>query len=98
MAGCSSSWSWRSAACGIAPIYAAPELFEGLVSSFSDQYSLAIVYQEMLTGQRPIAGSNNRQLILEHTRGIPNLNPLPPSDRPALAGAGQEPRGPSPHL
>jgi len=39
---------------GVTPVYAAPETFEGKVSRFSDQYSLAIVYQELLTGQPAI--------------------------------------------
>src|SRR5436305_7911939 len=41
---------------GVTPVYAAPETFDGKVSRFSDQYSLAIVYQELLTGQRPFLG------------------------------------------
>src|SRR6516164_3750338 len=47
---------------GVTPLYAAPETFEGKVSGHSDQYSLAIVYQEMLTGKRPFDGKNARQL------------------------------------
>ena len=39
---------------GVTPVYAAPETFDGWVSRFSDQYSLAIVYQELLTGQPPV--------------------------------------------
>src|SRR6266849_2180622 len=35
------------------PVYAAPETFEGNLSPFCDQYSLAVVYQELLTGKRP---------------------------------------------
>src|SRR5690348_10906657 len=35
---------------GLTPIYAAPEVFDDRPSQRSDQYSLAIVYQEMLTG------------------------------------------------
>src|SRR5437763_4251283 len=34
----------------ITPLYAAPEVFLGQISPRSDQYSLAIVYQELLTG------------------------------------------------
>src|SRR5207244_13015389 len=33
---------------GVTPVYAAPETFDGWLSRYSDQYSLAIVYQEML--------------------------------------------------
>src|SRR5438105_5852413 len=45
---------------GVTPVYAAPETFDGWVSRFSDQYSLAIVYQELLTGHRPFLGNHVR--------------------------------------
>src|SRR5262245_4007884 len=38
---------------GVTPLYAAPETFNSRISDRSDQYSLAIVYMELLTGQRP---------------------------------------------
>src|SRR5437870_2019104 len=47
---------------GVTPVYAAPETFDGWVSRFSDQYSLAIVFQELLMGLRPFSGNNVRQL------------------------------------
>ena len=72
---------------GITPIYASPETFEGKASRTSDQYSLAIVYQELLTGVRPYVGKNARQLLMEHMRGAPNLEPLPPGDRAIVARA-----------
>src|SRR6185437_14327591 len=70
---------------GVTPVYAAPETFDGWVSRYCDQYSLAIVYQELLTGQRPFSGNNIRQLILQHLQTAPNVSPLPPSDQPAIA-------------
>ena len=70
---------------GVTPVYAAPETFDGWVSRFSDQYSLGIVYQELLTGQRPFSGNNVRQLILQHLQATPNLSVLPAGDRPAIA-------------
>jgi serine/threonine protein kinase len=66
---------------GITPVYAAPETFDGVVSRFCDQYSLAIVYQELLTGQRPFAGTSLQQLIMQHLNAQPNLTPLPKGDR-----------------
>jgi serine/threonine protein kinase len=72
---------------GVTPVYAAPETFEGYVSRFSDQYSLAIVFQELLSGVRPFSGSNARQLMLQHLQAKPNLDPLPPPDRPVIARA-----------
>jgi hypothetical protein len=72
---------------GVTPVYAAPETFEGKVSRFSDQYSLAIVYQELLTGQRPYSGTTLRQLVLQHCQGSPDLKPLPGHDRPIILRA-----------
>src|SRR5689334_12851089 len=72
---------------GVTPVYAAPETFDGWVSRFCDQYSLGIVYQELLTGQRPFKGTNVRQLILQHLQTPPNVESLPPADRPAIARA-----------
>jgi serine/threonine protein kinase len=72
---------------GVTPVYAAPETFDGWVSRFSDQYSLAIVYQELLTGKRPFVGSNVRQLILQHLQATPNVSGLPPEDRPVILKA-----------
>ena len=72
---------------GVTPVYAAPETFDGFVSRFCDQYSLAIVYQELLTGQRPFAGTNVHQLIMQHVQGKPNLASLPPEDQPSIGRA-----------
>src|SRR5205823_14416906 len=66
---------------------AAPETFDGWLSRFSDQYSLAIVYQELLTGQRPFDGKTMRQLVLQHIQGIPDLSPLPAAERAIVARA-----------
>jgi serine/threonine protein kinase len=77
----------------ISPRYAAPELFRGSMSPASDQYSLAIVYQELLTGTVPFSGKNARQLALQHTAELPDLTALPASDRCAIARAlSKEPR------
>src|SRR5579872_4206837 len=72
---------------GVTPVYAAPETFDGWVSRFSDQYSLAIVYQELLTGQRPFNGTNIRHLILQHLQARPNVAPLPVGDQALIARA-----------
>src|SRR5260221_8019611 len=79
--------SQASVTGGITPVYAAPETFDGRVTRFSDQYSLAIVFQELLTGQRPFAGANVRQLILQHLQAQPNMSPLEERDRPIIARA-----------
>jgi serine/threonine protein kinase len=69
------------------PPYSSPELFRGGVSPFSDQYSLAIVYQELLTGTFPFKGKNARQLAIQHDQSTPDLAPLPATDRPIAARA-----------
>ena len=69
---------------GVTPIYAPPEAFDGRVSRYSDQYSLAIVYEEMLTGTRPFPGTTALQLAAQHTSSPPLLDPLPPHDRPII--------------
>ncbi|HEY1378302.1 MAG TPA: tubulin-like doman-containing protein, partial [Gemmataceae bacterium] len=72
---------------GVTPVYAAPETFDDRVTRFSDQYSLAVVYQELLTGIRPFNGANTRQLILQHLSHPPDLKPLPECDRAAVGKA-----------
>src|SRR5262249_11265079 len=72
---------------GVTPVYAAPETFDGVVSRYCDQYNLAIVYQELLTGQRPYNGTNVRQLLMQHLTGTPDLSSLPPPDRPIIGRA-----------
>jgi eukaryotic-like serine/threonine-protein kinase len=76
-----------SAAGGATPVYAPPEAFDGKVSRASDQYSLAIVYQEMLTGTRPFQGESTLQLAMQHVHGRPLLKPLPGQDRSIIARA-----------
>lgn len=77
----------RSLVGGMTPTYAAPELFDGRASEQSDQYSLAIVYQEMLTGILPFPGQTPAQLAAQHTQSAPQLNVLPAHDRPIIAQA-----------
>jgi serine/threonine protein kinase len=72
---------------GMAPRYSAPEIFLGGFSSRSDQYSLAVLYQELLTGQPPFSGQNARQLSFRHLHEKPDLGPLPATDRPVLERA-----------
>lgn len=77
----------QSLMSGMTPAYAAPELFDGRPGTKSDQYSLAIVYQEMLTGVRPFPGTTPAQLAAQHVHGKPNLRPLPQSDQAIMAKA-----------
>lgn len=72
---------------GVTPVYAAPETFEGWVSRHSDQYSLAIVYQELVCGQRPFNGTTGRQLLLQHLQAEPDVSPLTVGDQAVVGRA-----------
>jgi len=72
---------------GFTPLYGPPEIYEGQPSRASDQYSLAIVYQVMLTGIPPFAGRSAAQLTAQHLRSTPDLSSLQPVDRPVIARA-----------
>ncbi len=72
---------------GMTPAYAAPELFDGRPGKYSDQYSLAIVYQEMLSGVRPFPGNTPAQLAAQHMHGKPDLRSLPKGDISIIAKA-----------
>ncbi len=72
---------------GLTPLYAPPEVFEGHPSHHSDQYSLAIVFQELLTGRVPFSGKSAARLGLQHAKAPPDLGSLPDEDRPAIERA-----------
>ena len=72
---------------GVTPLYAPPETFAGKIHQHSDQYSLAIVYQELLTSQRPFSGKNARALAQQHMHEEPELRSLPEAERPLVARA-----------
>jgi serine/threonine protein kinase len=72
---------------GVTPLYAAPEILRGSFSRHSDQYSLAIAYQQLLTGTVPFWDENLYQLVHQHLSFEPNLNDLPVADRPLVARA-----------
>ena len=72
---------------GMTPLYSAPEVFQGRPTCFSDQYSLAVLYQEMLTGCLPFSGTTSAELTLQHMHDEPNLEPLPLADRYIIARA-----------
>ncbi len=71
----------------VTPTYAAPELYRGQISPHCDQYSLAIVYMELLTGHLPFQAKSARQLALLHSSQEPDLAPLLEVERPIIAQA-----------
>lgn len=68
------------------PQYAAPETFEGKITSRSDQYSLAVTYCQLRGGQLPFTGAIN-QIIYGHLSKEPDLSGLPEEERPIVAKA-----------
>ncbi|WP_442484604.1 protein kinase domain-containing protein [Aeoliella sp. SH292] len=72
---------------GMTPLYSAPEVFDDAPTSRSDQYSLAIVYQQMLTGQLPFSGRTPAQLAKQHTQAEPVLHMLTEGDRRVIGRA-----------
>lgn len=72
---------------GLTPLYAPPEVFDGRPSRWSDQYSLAIVYQEMLTGELPFPGTTAVQLAKQHLHARPRVSALPEQDQAAVLRA-----------
>ena len=67
--------------------YAAPELFDGQISRHADQYSLALIFQEMLTGVHAFRNLNARQMASTRQRGKPDLGMMPATDRVLLLRA-----------
>ncbi len=79
---------------GLTPRYAAPEVVNGQVDYRSDQYSLALVYQEMLTGTFPFRATSAAQILLMHATAAPDLAALPVGDRgPVGRALAKDPRG-----
>ena len=72
---------------GLSPAYTSPESFTGEVSLYSDQYGLAIVYQEMLTGTRPFRGRTVLQLSDQHLHARPNLASLSSGEQSVIGRA-----------
>lgn len=68
--------------CQGTPLYMAPEQFEGLVSPKSDQYALACLAYELLTGRRPFLPPNPgwETIWYHHAKVVPE----PPSQFNAL--------------
>ncbi len=72
---------------GFTPRYTAPEVLMGRVDMRSDQYSLALVFVELLTGGFPFPGKTAQQLVVQHVSLPPDLSLLPEADRPAVLRA-----------
>ena len=67
-------------------VYAAPEVFAGTIGDRSDQYSLAVSYYELRTGQFLFPNSPPR-FHRDYVRPAPDLTLLSPAERPIVARA-----------
>ncbi len=67
--------------------YAAPELFDGVITRHADQYSLALILHEMTTGNHAFRHLNTRQMASPRQRGAPDLGLLPATDRDLILRA-----------
>ena len=76
-----------SNAAGLTPNYAPPEVFDDQPNRHSDQYSLAIVFQQMLTGHLPFEGQTAAQLAVQHLHRRPDLSRLSRSDQAIIGRA-----------
>jgi WD40 repeat protein len=66
--------------------YAAPEFFQGQISRWSDQYSLAVTYCQLRGGRLPFTG-NAAKVQDGHLRRPPDLSMLPESESQPVARA-----------
>jgi serine/threonine protein kinase len=67
--------------------YAAPELLAGEAGNGCDQYSLALMYQELLTGLNPFRYLSRPRTPSDRPRRRPDLGLLPASDRDIILRA-----------
>ncbi len=72
---------------GLTPKYVSPEVLRGQIHGTSDEYSLALVYFELLTGSFPFPARTAQQMMLAHVSAAPNLSALPPADQSVVAKA-----------
>ena len=68
------------------PGYMAPEGYRGKVAQQSDQYSLAVTYYHLRTGQLLFTG-NQAEVMYAHLEGEPDLSRLLQGERAVLARA-----------
>ena len=62
--------------CSLSPAYAAPESFDGKVCAQTDQYSLAVTYVELRTGNLPFHDTSLMGILKAHRSGDLDLTKL----------------------
>jgi serine/threonine protein kinase len=71
---------------GMTPLYAAPEVLDGRVSRWSDQYSLAVTWCQLRGGRLPFTGADVNE-VRRKKEHAPDLSMLPAEERPSVARA-----------
>jgi serine/threonine protein kinase len=66
--------------------YAAPEVFQGRLSDWTDQYALAVTYCELRGGRLPFPDTPDR-FVSGYVRPTPDLEMLPEAERPIVTRA-----------
>jgi serine/threonine-protein kinase len=71
--------------------YVAPEVIQGRVSQYSDQYSLAASYAHLRTGRHAFSGGSVNQVLYAHAYGEPDLEGLLKHEQQVVARALKKP-------
>jgi serine/threonine protein kinase len=70
------------------PDYAAPEIFQGRLTDWTDQYSLAVTYCQLRTGHLPFPACDTlNPPVRVGPRPAPDLSGLSPAEQPIVAQA-----------
>ena len=72
------------------PAYMSPEQWrgDGTIDGRADQYALAVVAFELITGRRPFVSQNPQELLVQHCTGeIPDIMVLRPGLDPSIGEA-----------
>lgn len=77
----------RNTKIAVSYAYAAPESFQNKPSAWTDQYSLAISYVELRTGELPFDDESAVGVMNAHLEGRLNLSRLPEGEREVIRRA-----------
>jgi serine/threonine protein kinase len=69
------------------PLYMAPEVFKNEATRWSDQYSLALTYCHLRTGQLSLRGGGMHEIREQHVLGYYSLRALPDIEREVVVQA-----------
>jgi hypothetical protein len=74
----------KSASMSGTPMYMAPEVWQGMLSPHSDQYSLAFTYTELRLGRPVFKGESLMEVMNHHLARKPDLSVLPAAEQDVL--------------